>query len=115
MHNDLFITFVELDKAYDRVPRDLMYWCLRRGGVPEKLVWLVEAAYHGSSTVVRNTHGRTEFPTKDGINQGSGLTKPIPIYRSIRCHQRRDQMRAELLFADDLTVVTDTQEEMQRR
>ena len=35
--------------------------------------------------------------------------KPIPVYRSTRCHQRRVQMQAAM------AVVTDTEEEMQRR
>ena len=47
VHKDLFLAFVDLEKAYGRVPRDLVYWCLRRRGVPEKLVTLVEATYHG--------------------------------------------------------------------
>ena len=42
VHKDLFLTFVDLEKAYDRVPMDLVYLCLRRRGVPEKLVRLVE-------------------------------------------------------------------------
>ena len=50
VHKDLFLTFVDLEKAYDRVPWDLVYWCLRKRGVPEKLVRLVEATYHGAST-----------------------------------------------------------------
>ena len=48
VHKDLFLTFVDLEKAHDRVPMDLVYWCLRRRGVPEKLVRLVEATYHGA-------------------------------------------------------------------
>ena len=74
VHSDLFFTFVDLEKAYDRVPMDLVYWCLRRRGVTEKLLWLVEATYHGPSTVVRTTHGSTdEFSIKVGLHQGSGL------------------------------------------
>ena len=44
VHKDLFFTFVDLENAYDK---DLVYWCLMRG-VPEKLVRLVEATYHGA-------------------------------------------------------------------
>ena len=71
---------------------------------------LVEATYHGASTVVR-THGRTdEFPIKVGLHQGSGLS-PFLFFIS---KQFRCGLPSELLFADDLAVVTDTEEEMQR-
>ena len=43
VHKGIFFTFVDLEKAYDRVPIDLVYWCLRMRGVTEKLVGLVEA------------------------------------------------------------------------
>ena len=116
MHKDVCLTFVDLEKAYDRAPRDLVYWYLRRRGVPEKLVRLVEATYHGSSTVVRTMHGRTdEFPIKVGLHQGSGLSPFLFIVvLDIISEEFRRGLPRELLFADDLAVVTGTEEEMQR-
>ena len=113
----MFLTFIDLEKAYERVPRDLVYWCLRRRGVPEKLVGLVEATYRGASTVVRTTHDRTdEFPIKVGLHQGSGLSPFlfIVVVLDVISEEFRCGLPNELLFADDLAVVTDTEKEMQR-
>ena len=117
VYKDLFLTFVDLEKAYDRVPRDLVYWCLRRRGVPEKPVRLVEATYRGASTVVRTTHDRTnEFPIKVGLHQGSGLSPFLfIIVLDVISEESRCGLPRELLFTDDLAVVTDTEEEMQMR
>ena len=94
VHKDLFLTFVDLEKAYDRVSMDLVYWCLRRRGVPEKLVRLVEATYHGASAVMRTMHGRTdEFPIKVGLHQRSGLSPFLFIVVLERRVQRRVQTR----------------------
>ena len=99
------------------VPRDLVYWCLRWRGVPEKLVRLVEATYHGTPTVMRTTHGRTdEFPIKVGLLQGSGLSPFLFIVvLDVISEEFRCGLLCELLFADNLAVVTDTEVEMQRR
>ena len=31
----LYFTFVDLEKAHDRLLRDLVYWCLRKKHIPE--------------------------------------------------------------------------------
>ena len=112
----MFFTIVDLEKAC--VPWDLVNLCLRRRGVPGKLVRLVDATYHGVSTVVRTTHGRTdEFPIiKVGLHQGSRLS-PLQciVVLDVFSEEFRCGLPCELLFADDLAVVTDTEEEMQRR
>ena len=78
-----------------------------------KLVRLVEATYHGASTVVRTMQGRTdEVPIKVGLHQGSRL---FIVVLDVISEEFRRGLPRELLFADDLAVVTDTEEEMQRR
>ena len=78
---------------------------------------LVEAIYYGASTVVRTTHGRTdEFPIKVGLHQGSGLSPFLFIVvLDVISEELRCGLPSELLFADDLAIVTDTEEEMQRK
>ena len=48
----LFFTFVELEKAFDRVPKEVIHFALRQKGVPEYLVNGVMSLYKGCKTVV---------------------------------------------------------------
>ena len=71
----LYGCFVDLEKAYDRVPREIVYWCLRKKRVPEKLVRLIKVMYQGARTTIRTVHGKTEeFEVKVGLHQGSALS-----------------------------------------
>ena len=62
---ELFFAFVDLEKAFDRVPREVVRWFLRRAGVEEWLVTFVMLLYTDASTVVRTSTGYTDsFPVK---------------------------------------------------
>jgi len=63
-----------LEKAFDRVPRKVTRWALRKAGVEEWLVRAVMVMYEGAQTVVRTTEGDSKsFNVKVGLHQGSVL------------------------------------------
>ena len=39
---ELHMVFIDLEKAYDRVPRQEVWRCMREKGVPEKYVMIVQ-------------------------------------------------------------------------
>ena len=71
----LFHVFVDLEKAFDRVPRKAIEWALRRQGVPERLIVQVMALYHNSHSRVRATAGVSgNLDIRVGVHQGSVLS-----------------------------------------
>ena len=38
--------FVDIEKAFDRVPRKVMEWAMRKKGLPEVIVRAVMSLYH---------------------------------------------------------------------
>ena len=49
----IFIYFVDLEKAFDRVPKKVIEWTLRKKLVPERLVQAVMLMYKGAKTWVQ--------------------------------------------------------------
>ena len=61
-----------MEKAFDRVPREVTRCALRKAEVEEWLVKAVVTMYEGAQTVVRTTEGDSEtFNVKIGLHQGS--------------------------------------------
>ena len=72
---ELYYAFVDLEKAFDRVPRDVVRWALRQLGVEEWLVQTVMVMYKKARTTVRTKQGSSEeFEVKVGVYQGSVLS-----------------------------------------
>ena len=72
---ELDCVFVDLEKAYDRVLQEELWYCMRKSGIQEKYMRLVQGVYEGSETVVRCAIGTTEsFKVKVGLHQGSALS-----------------------------------------
>ena len=57
---ELHFVFVDLEKAYDKVPREEVWYCMRKSGLAEKYVRIVQDMYDDSTTAVRCAVGVTE-------------------------------------------------------
>ena len=47
------MAFVDLEKAFDRVPREVVWWALRKVCVEEWLIKVIKSMYVGVTTAVR--------------------------------------------------------------
>ena len=47
---DLHMGFVDLEKAYDRIPRDFIWLAMRKRSVPEGYVKVIQDMYRGTKT-----------------------------------------------------------------
>ena len=113
----LHCVFVDLEKAYDRVPREELWYCMRKSGIVEKYVQLVQDMYEGSEIVVRCAVGTTEsFKIKVGLHQGSALS---PFLFAVIINRLTDEVRREPLwtmqFADNIVICKETRENVERR
>ena len=72
---DLHMVFINLEKAYDKIPRNIMWWALDKHKVPTKYVGLIKDMYNNVVTTVRTSDGETDdFPIRIGLHQGSALS-----------------------------------------
>ena len=70
-----YYAFVDLEKAFDRVSREVVRWALKMLGVDEWLIHTIVALYTDACTVVRTDAGLSEhFEVKVGLHQGSVLS-----------------------------------------
>ena len=54
---DLHMVFIDLEKSYDRVPREVIWWILGKKGVTKRYIELVKDMYDRAITIVKTTIG----------------------------------------------------------
>ncbi|KAK3548254.1 hypothetical protein QTP70_005812 [Hemibagrus guttatus] len=112
---ELHCVFVDMEKAYDRVPREELWYCMRKSGVAEKYVRVVQDMYGRSRTVVRCAVGQTEeFNVEVGLHQGLALS---PFLFAIVMDQLSEEVRQEspwtMMFADDIVICSESREQVE--
>ena len=110
----LYMAFVDLEKAFDRVPRDVIWWAMRKLGIDEWLVRLVQSMYKDVGSRVRVGDGYSEeFGVGVGVHQGSVLSPLLfVIVLEALSREFRTGCPWELLYADDLMISAESMEEL---
>jgi hypothetical protein len=116
------ITIVQLDisKAFDTVPHEVIGDALRRKGIPETVVRLIRDSYNDMSTVIKQ--GAVEVPInlQRGVKQGDPLSpmifniimEPLLIkLESMEGYLVGGQTVSSLAFADDLILLARREEQ----
>lgn len=73
-HQDLYLIFVDLKKAFDSVIRDGLWKLLKRAGCPDKLVTILRSFHEGmQARVIDGNQETAPFEVKNGVKQGCVL------------------------------------------
>lgn len=110
----LHLAFLDLEKAFDRVPHALIWHALRDHGVPEAYVGWVQMMYRNVTSRVRCPVGLSpKFPIRVGVHQGSALS-PLLFILCIDTVTRNIQAPHpwSLLYADDVCLAATNREEL---
>jgi len=77
----LHFGFVDLEKAFDRVPREVIRWAMRKLGVEEWLVSTVMSMCTDAKTVFRTVYGNSSrgFEVNVCMHQGSALSPTLCV------------------------------------
>jgi hypothetical protein len=107
---DLHMVFIDLEKAYDKVTRNVMWWALQKHKVSTQYITLIKDMYDNIVTSVRTSDGDTnDFPINIGLYQGSTLN--LYLFALVMDEVTRDIQGGIpwcMLLADDVILVDES-------
>ena len=104
----LYFAFIHLEKTFDSVPRKVLWWASRSFWVEEWAVRIIQGMYSNALSLVRvNGQYSEKFGVGIGVHQGPVFS--VGLEALLR--ELRTGVLWELLYADDLVLIANTQEE----
>jgi hypothetical protein len=108
---DMHIVFIDLEKAYDKVPRNVMWWALQKHNVSIKYITLIKDMYDNVVTSIRTSDGDiNDFSINIGLHQRSALSPYL--FALVMDEVTRDIQGGIppwcMLFVDDVILVDES-------
>ena len=74
----LYFAFINLEKAFNNIPRDVLWWAMRKVCVEERLVRVLHLMYKNATSQISvgNSYSNP-FSVKVGVDPGSVLSTAI--------------------------------------
>ena len=92
--------FVDIEKVFDRLPRKVMEWAMKKKGLPEAILRAVMSLYQEAKTEVRvGSELFEEFSVQVGVHQGS-LLSPLLFAIAVDVISEREELISEIVYAD---------------
>ena len=122
---NIYFCFIDYAKAFDCVDHNKLWKILKEMGTPDHLTCLLRNLYTGQEATVRTGHGTTDwFQIRKGLCQGCILSPCLfnfyPEYtmRNAGLEEVQAGIRIagrninNLRYADDTTLMTESEEEL---
>ena len=105
------------EKAYDRVPRDIIWWALRKKNIPEAYRTIIQDMYKATKTRVKTRCELTQyFDIEVGLHQGSTLSPLLFInIMDVLASTIQTDQPWTMLFADDLVICEESRLEVEQQ
>ena len=101
-NKELHMVFVDLEKAYGRVPRELIWWSLRKKRVPEAYIKIIQDMYEDCETQVTTREGSQQRHMEQSVGRLERKTRTdciaeMRMLRWIRGKTRKDHVRNTII------------------
>ena len=120
-----YVAFIDMEKAFDRVDRDLLFYKLLSMGIGGKVYNCIKNMYDGCKASINlNGHITESFMTEFGVKQGDCLS---PTLFGLFVNDMVNDLKTNcvgvhlgdliihcLLYADDIALMAESEEDLQR-